>query len=271
MKSVFFKDKNIVITGATKGIGRAIAEQLAEAGANIILVARNKSLLEQVQKELIQKYPDCRCGIHATDVSNYQQVRSCVKHIKRNMGEVFGLINNAGYSMPAYFSESKVEDFVGINAVKYLGSVYMTRELVDIIQEGGFISFTSSVVGYMGVFGYSSYAGPNFALIGLAQTLDQELNDRNISISVLCPPDTDTPGYEEENKTKPFETRELSKGAKLMSSEKVASIFLQKLRKKQFLITANFESALYYRLAGAAPGLTRRIFRFLIHSIQKKK
>ena len=122
----------------------------------------------------------------------------------------------------------------------------------------------------MGVFGFGSYAGPKFALFGLAETISQELAARDISVSVLCPPDTETPGFEEEEKTKPHETRELSKGAKLMTATQVAEKFITALKKRRFVITCNFESGLYYRLTRLVPGIVRMVMKSMVTGIQKK-
>jgi 3-dehydrosphinganine reductase len=94
------------------------------------------------------------------------------------------------------------------------------------------------------VFGLSSYTGPKFALVGLAVTLRQELGPRGIHVSVLCPADTDTPGYLAERAAQLPETKYLSAGA-LLKPETVAARFLTKLAQKKFLITVNLESAIF--------------------------
>lgn len=123
----------------------------------------------------------------------------------------------------------------------------------------------------MGVFGYSSYAGPKFALIGLAETLRQEMLARKIQVSVLCPPDTETPGYATENETKPYETASLSESAKLMSADAVAAKFIKGVGKGKFIITCNFESGMLYRLHGIWPSLVFSIMTGMIKKAQKKK
>lgn len=269
MKKVQFQGKTIVITGASKGIGKEIAKILAASGANLCLLARGKPGLDQVVQELSATAKGKIIGVPC-DVSDKTAVKEASGKILSEFPVIYGLINNAGTTYPQYFEETPIEEFERVNAVDYLGSVYVTKALIAGIEPGGFISFTSSVVGYMGVFGFSSYAGPKFALFGLAETLAQELASKEISVSLLCPPDTETPGYSEEEKTKPFETQELSKSAKLMTASAVAKSFVSGIKKRKFIITNNFESALFYRLTRLTPGLVRFVMKVMVRGIQKK-
>jgi short-subunit dehydrogenase len=139
------------------------------------------------------------------------------------------------------------------------------------MHAGSFITFTSSVAGFLGVFGFTSYSPSKFALIGFAEALNQEVAARGIRVAVLCPPDTDTPGFEEENITKPYETRALSGTAKLMSAQEVAEVFLKQLERGRFIITCNSESAILYRLQGIAPNFARRYMLRMIRKIQQHK
>jgi 3-dehydrosphinganine reductase len=92
------------------------------------------------------------------------------------------------------------------------------------------------MMGYFGIMGFAAYAPTKFAVTGLAEVLRHELKPYNIRISVIYPPDTDTPGFKTENLTKPPECKMLSEGVKLMSAEKVARIFVDGILKKRFAI-----------------------------------
>ena len=92
--------------------------------------------------------------------------------------------------------------------INYLGSVYPTRAVVPAMKkqagpDGGRIVFVSSQAGQLGVFGFSAYSPTKFAIVGLAQVLRMELKAHDIYVCVAYPPDTDTPGFVEENKSKP--------------------------------------------------------------------
>jgi len=262
--------KNIIITGGSKGIGAEISRVLVRSGSNIAIISRDGKTLKEFVAKLQSEFPTADISGYAADVGEYNQVKKVVKDIITKMKSIDGIISNAGFAIPRYFAETPVHEFESINKVKYLGAVYVTKEFSPYLNNGGFISFTSSVVGYMGVFGYSSYVGPNFALIGFAETLMQELTDKKIQISVLCPPDTDTPGFEQEEKTKPMETRKLSGKVKLMSPRDVAENYIKKLIKGKFIITVNFDSALYYFLKFMMPQLMVRIMTYMVRDIKRK-
>ncbi len=259
-----FKGKNVIVTGGSSGIGLAIAHALAERGAHPALVARNRAKLVRAQKEITERYPGVRCRIFPCDVGRAKDVRAAVAQIRKAVGTIHGLVNNAGKSYPEYFEKIPADVFDDLVRVDYLGSVYFTREVYEEMPPGSFIAFTSSVVGYLGTFGFTAYAGPKFAQVGFAESLWHEARSREIHVCVLCPPDTKTPGFDEEEKGKPEETRKLSENASIMSPEDVARKFLRQLAKKEFLINVNWQSALFYRLHAWFPGLVRHAMQFLM-------
>lgn len=260
-----------VITGASKGIGRAFAKALAPKASVLVLIARDAKALKAVSAELIQLNARLKVETHSTDLSDQKAIKKTTDSIRKSHRTINGIVNNAGYARPGYFHELPADEFEKAMRVDYLGAVHVTRALHDLVPKGGLITFTSSVVGYMGVFGYSSYAGAKFALIGFAETLRQELAAREIQVSVLCPPDTETPGYATENETKPVETQALSAGAKLMTAEAVAAKFVKGIERGKFLINCNFDSALIYRLKNIWPSLVYRIMMGMVKKAQKKK
>jgi short-subunit dehydrogenase len=120
---------------------------------------------------------------------------------------------------------------------------------------GGHIVNVSSMAGFIGVFGYADYSASKFALMGLSETLRMELKQYGIRVSVICPPDTDTPGYELENRTKPPETWAIGGTAKLIEPEVVARALIEGVRKQRSLIMANAEGWLIYRAKRHVPSL----------------
>lgn len=128
---------------------------------------------------------------------------------------------------------------------------------------------TASVLSYMGCFGYSSYSPSKFALMGLAETLRQEFAFDQIKVSVLCPPDTLMPGYEQENLSKPTETTLLSKNIKALNPEEVAAAFLKGLKKGKFIINCNLESESLFRLKLWAPELYYKVMMLQLKRIKR--
>jgi short-subunit dehydrogenase len=131
---------------------------------------------------------------------------------------------------------------------------------------GGFIINTSSIAGFLGVFGYADYSISKFGIIGLSEVLRSELETMNIKVAVLCPPDTDTPGYLEENKTKPAETVAISANSKLISAEIVAKRTLKELEKGRFILLVNAETKLTWILKKWAPNF---LFNFIQKEVRK--
>ncbi|MCS6983868.1 MAG: SDR family oxidoreductase [Leptospiraceae bacterium] len=258
-----------LITGASQGIGFEIARILGKRNCELLLLSRSETKLEKARKLLAKD--NISCQTITCDLAKPESIQKAAKQIRRSCATLNGIINNAGYAYPGYFHELPIEEFSKTMAVDYLGAALISRELVELVAKGGLLSFTSSVVGFMGVFGYSAYAPAKFALMGLAETLRQELYFRDIQVSVLCPPDTDTPGYHEENKTKPPETMALSKTAKLMTAQEVAESFVRGVERGQFLITCNLESAFLYHFHRIFPSLSHRIILGLIKKARKKQ
>lgn len=264
------KDKRVLITGGSKGIGKAIAHEFLRREASVFLIARNPDDLEATKRELAGEFDADRIAIASCDVTDYAAVERAVGKMCDALGGVDAVVNNAGLAIPRYFHETPPDEFEYLMRVNYLGSVYPTRAAIEHIPPGGFIAFVSSVAGYLGVFGYTSYCPTKFAQIGFAESLRQELRPRDIQVSVLCPPDAETPGYEAENETKPYETRALGGTASLMSAAQVARKFADGVERGKFLITCNSESALLYRLNGIAPAFTRGYIDRMIRKIQSR-
>lgn len=135
---------------------------------------------------------------------DYSQVESVIKQAQEKLGPVDMLVNCAGTSLSGKFEEVEVDHFKKMMEVNYLGSVYPTRAVITTMKERrmGRIMFVSSQAGQIGLFGYTAYSPSKFALRGLAEALQMEMKPYNIYVTVAYPPDTDTPGFAEENKTK---------------------------------------------------------------------
>jgi 3-dehydrosphinganine reductase len=161
------------------------------------------------------------------------------------LGPVSILVNCAGTSVPATFEDAKPEDFKRLMDINYLGSVYVTKACVPSMKKkGGHIVFTSSQAGLLGVYGFSAYAASKFALRGLAETLAMELKPFNIFVTLSCPPDTDTPGFAEEEKLKPAITREISQTAGLVPADVVANGLVNDMLNGKFMSSVGFECAI---------------------------
>lgn len=225
--------------GGSTGIGLAIAENMIREGANVILFARNESRLKDAVLQLsdVRYKPDQIVDFEVLDAANHEHTEAVMQASVQRYGPPDGLINCAGRAIPNYvdnISADQFDDTLKINLYSCRNTVHAL--LPHMKMKGGFIVNTASMAGVIGVYGYTDYSASKFAVIGYSEALRSELKVFNIQVSVLCPPDTDTPGFHYENKTKPEETHAISAGASLLTAGQVANIFMKELPKQRLLI-----------------------------------
>jgi 3-dehydrosphinganine reductase len=251
--------KNVVVAGGSYGIGKEIARAFLREGANLFIIARNREKLEASVEELKQ---DARNNLRVKgfpcDVTAREDIAHTIDRIASDEGGIDVLTYNAGIVIPGYFEKLSVDDFETVLRTNYLGAIYTTKAALPhlLSREKSAITFTSSVAGHKGVFGYSTYSPTKSALIRLAEVLRAELKDKGVQVTVLCPPDTDTPGFREEKKVRPPETEAIAGTAALMSPADVASCFLKGFKKGKFMVFCDFTSRLLYRVNGISPRFT---------------
>ena len=254
------KGEHVIVTGGSSGIGKAVAIDLAKRGANVTLVARNKQKLEEakaeVEKHLVDR-SNQKVQTLSLDLStDYEAVEHGLKTAESTLGPVFMLVNSAGLAINARFLETAIGDFKRSMDINYLGSVYASRAVLKgmIARNQGRIVFVSSIAGQVGIYGYTAYSGSKFALRGLAEALQMEVKPYNIRITLSFPPDTDTPGFAEELKTKPLETKLISETAVLFEADRVAKCMIDDALRGKFLTYLGLDGWLSTHVsAGVAP------------------
>jgi 3-dehydrosphinganine reductase len=243
-----FQGRLALITGGSSGIGLALAQLLAREGAVVWLLARRKDGLESALKTLAagngQKH-----GMVAADVSNWDQAQAAVQRVSEQAAVPDLLINCAGAARPGYVQEMPLEVFHEMMDLDYFGTVHMVKALLPaMLKRGsGYIVNFSSAAGFLGTFGYSAYGPSKYAVRGFSDVLRLELKPLGVRVSVVFPPDTDTPGMVNENKTKPWETI-AAFSTKLASAESVAKAILAGMKRGSYIILPGFEVNMYYRL-----------------------
>jgi 3-oxoacyl-[acyl-carrier protein] reductase len=179
--------KTALITGAGKGIGRAMAIALAHEGVNLGLVARTAADLEQLAAEL--KTLNINIAIATADVSSIDAVNAAVTKIKSELGVIDILINNAGVGAFASFMDLEPAKWEEIVKINLFGTYYVTRAVLPemIERKTGDIVNISSTAGQRGAAVTSAYSASKFGLIGLSESLMQEVRKHNIRVSTLTP------------------------------------------------------------------------------------
>jgi short-subunit dehydrogenase len=182
-----FGDNVVVVTGASSGIGRALALQLADQGARLALAARNVEQLEQAAAQCRQRGGTAL--VVPTDVARQDQCKNLIERTVAEYGRIDTLINNAGISMWVRFEELQtLAPLEQIMQVNYFGSVYCTHYALPYLKETrGRIVTISSLAGKTGVPTRSGYAASKHALVGFFETLRVELADCGVSVTLIYP------------------------------------------------------------------------------------
>ena len=137
-------------------------------------------------------------------------------------------------------------------------------------QKKGYIVNISSIAGFIGVFGMTSYSASKFGVIGFSEALRSELKPCEVNVSVLCPPDVSTPMLEKADRIKPEEAKAISSGADIMTPEAVAEVLVRALAREDFLIIPNASGKFTYFMKRLFPGLTEWIVDGKIRGVQQK-
>jgi 3-oxoacyl-[acyl-carrier protein] reductase len=184
-------DNVAVITGATHGLGRAIANHLAKLGANIVLVARGREALQATMKEIAAHSVE----VHAIscDIASGEDVQSAAADIVEQMGRVDILVNNAGIPAPRTFAETTFEDWDTVIGVNLSGAFYMTRALWDALIESD-SAYVINIVGTAALRGGGSpaYGGSKFGLTGLNYAIAAAGKEHGLRATALYPGGMDT-------------------------------------------------------------------------------
>lgn len=257
----WYRGKRVVITGGSSGIGRAAALQLAAAGASLGLVARGQGRLDETCEAARQVRADGLYEACPVDVSDRAAVRQALPALVERLGGIDVLINNAGVAHPGYIGDIADEVFDEMMAINYFGMVNVTRALLPsfVAQRQGAICNVSSLLGFMGIYGYTAYAASKFAMAGFSDCLRQDLMAHNVSVHVVFPPDTDTPQWHAENEVKPEATRAIAGNVKVMSADDVARAMLEGVARGRYHIVPGAMSKFTYFMFRHAPWLVRYV------------
>lgn len=202
MNPIMLNGKNAIVTGASRGIGRAIALKLADLGANVVLNYRSDvNSVEEVVKQIEAK------GVKALtvqgDVSSFEDAKRIIDEANKNLGSIDILVNNAGITKDTLIMRMKEEDFDKVIEVNLKGVFNCTKNVVPIMmkQRCGKIINISSVVGLSGNAGQSNYAAAKAGIIGFTKSIAKEIASRGITANAVAP------GFVETDMTKKLNDR----------------------------------------------------------------
>ncbi|CAG8543840.1 13007_t:CDS:10 [Ambispora gerdemannii] len=238
--------KHAYITGGSTGLGKALAVFLAKKGASVTIVARDRIKLDTALEEIkVARVNESQIvnAISADVTIHAEAVRALDEAATKHGGKVPDFIFNcAGASIPGIFIDQPIAEFEAGMKLNYFGTLYTVHEAARRMAQQavkGKIVLVSSVLGFIGFFGYSQYAPTKHAIRGLADCLRNELLLYDISVHCYFPGTILSPGLENENKTKPLVTKQIEGEDDGSTPELCAEALCKGLRRGQYFITSD--------------------------------
>ena len=250
--------KTVVITGASSGIGRATALEMARRGANVVLAARRAERLEEVAAE-------CRRhGVTAlsviTDVTKPEECRRLIDAASQATGHVDVLVNNAGFALFAAVAEADADGLRDMMDTNYFGTVHCTQAVLPrmLARREGTIVNVASIAGLMGYARMAGYCATKFALIGFTEALRDEVIGSGVKVALVCPGTTDTEFFVTADKGK------MPGASRLMpavTAERVARAVCDAAEDGRYRRILPLLAAVYMRMKEVAPRFAHALFR----------
>ncbi|MES1215665.1 MAG: SDR family oxidoreductase [Bacteroidota bacterium] len=228
---LYFKDKVVVVTGGTDGIGKALVDLLLDMGAKVATCGRNHDKLYLLQSN----HPSAHLHTMLADVSSENDCRRFIEMTIKMFGGIDIIINNAGISMRALLKDASPEVIRKVMDINFFGTVNCTKyALNSIIERKGTIVGVSSIAGYRGLPGRSGYSASKFALQGWLEAIKIELKDSGVHVMWVCPGFT-TSNIRQASLNKDAKSHgdsTMDEG-KMMTAEECAAHILKAVRKKK--------------------------------------
>ena len=189
---------NAIVTGATQGMGKVIAEKLLAEGFNIAVCARSESRLAELKNEWATKYPASNILVLRADMSVKEEAERFAETVLSSFPEIDLLINNAGMFLPGTIADEAdglLEKMIGVNLYS---AYYLTRKILPVMKRknAGHIFNMCSIASLRAYPNGGSYSISKFAMLGFSENLREELKEYNIKVTAICPGATYTPSWE---------------------------------------------------------------------------
>jgi len=249
--------RSAVVTGGSSGIGLACAKELAAHGYNVALVARDPGRLETAAQAVreVSASREVRVAWRSADLSCWEPTRDAFASLAEEGFAPDVLVNSAGVIIPGEFVSMTAEEFASNVDHGFWSVVHPCRAVVPGMVERakGHIVNVSSGAGFLGYYGYTSYSAAKYAVMGFTEALRCEMKPEGVRVSIVCPPDTETPGLALEHTLRPHETHVISGKVKPISADQVARGVMKAIERDRYLVIPDATLSFYFRLKGLLP------------------
>ena len=270
-----FEGKLIYITGGSSGIGLEMGKIFASRGADLLLIARNEQKLHQARQamEMLRLKPAQKTGIMSVDVSDLADVQEKMGIALKEYGPPDILVNSAGINKYAdHFENITPAMFDEVMKINLYGPRNMIYTLLPAMKAGkGHIVILSSAAGLFGMFGYTAYGTSKAALLGLSDSLRYELKPLGMKLTVVCPPEVDTPMNLDEAKTLPQEGRAVKGLGGFLTPEYAAMVIVKAIERENYLFIPGASTRFLYLLHRLSNGWLTRLTSDLVIWITRKR
>ncbi|MBW3566046.1 MAG: SDR family oxidoreductase [Acidobacteria bacterium] len=258
----------ILVTGASSGIGRAAAVELAHRGAAVAIAARRRELVDEVAERC--REIGARAEGFELDVTDREECIRLAERIERSLGPVDGLVCSAGWGTLGPAVSLDPEDIEGMMRTNYLGAVWCAQAVLPgmLARKRGAIVFVSSILGIMGNAGMSAYAASKHALNGFAESIRDELHGTGVTISLLCPATTETALFDDKDRAS---IPAASRLVPVMNAGRVgrAAVGLLETGRRRMVLPAL--AAGFMKLSEIAPGIAHAAMRITSKMLKRRK
>jgi 3-dehydrosphinganine reductase len=270
-----FEGKLIYLTGGSSGIGLEMGKIFAARGANLLLLARNETKLQQARQamELLRLSPSQKIGTMSVDVADHTDIENKMGIALKEYGPPDILINSAGINKYADHFENITPDmFDEVMKINVYGPRNMIYSLLPSMKpKQGHIVILSSAAGLFGMFGYTAYGTSKAALLGLSDSLRYELKPLGMKLTVVCPPEVDTPMNLDEAKTLPREGRAVKGLGGFLTPDYAAEVIVRAVAREQYLFIPGASTRFLYLLHRLSNGWLTRLTSDLVIWITRKR
>jgi short-subunit dehydrogenase len=256
--------KIALVTGASSGIGRDTAIDLARRGATVAICARRADRLEETLEQCRRHAPGSRA--YTCDVRDREQIRRTVAATRADLGPIDVLINNAGVSVYHLFTEAPETEFEEMMRANYFSALYFTREVMPsmIERHTGAVVFISSFAGRIATWRHTAYSASKFAMTGLAEALFYEVKSRGVHVAVIYPGVIRTEIFD---KGEGFEHLRHVVEPQFLGTEVVTRAIAKAIEKERFELFAPERYTIIWKLRALFP---RTIMKGTLRFVAKK-